>query len=228
MFEVIIDNVSNMEYGMVIEHRPTIPAPKRKMNSITIPGRHGSLTEFESYEDKQISLEFVFVDDDNIPRKIRSIMPWLTNAKILKFSDDREMFYKIKHIVIGDVERELRVIGRFKIEVIVDPFIYLEENISEGSSELYLYNNGSYTSEPNIKVYGNGDITLFVNDSSISLKDVDEYVEIDSLVMQCHKGNINKNNKMIGDFPILKTGDNTITCSGDVTKIEVIPRWRCV
>ena len=33
------------------------------------------------------------------------------------------------------------------------------------------------------------------------------------------------NNKMYSDFPILEEGENNISWSGNVTQIEIIPRW---
>ena len=34
------------------------------------------------------------------------------------------------------------------------------------------------------------------------------------------------NSSMSGDFPLLVPGNNAISWSGDVTKIEIQPNWR--
>lgn len=36
------------------------------------------------------------------------------------------------------------------------------------------------------------------------------------------------NNKMTGDFPILKTGENNISWTGNITKAEIIGNWRYI
>ena len=33
------------------------------------------------------------------------------------------------------------------------------------------------------------------------------------------------NNKMYSDFPILESGENQISFEGNVSKIEITPRW---
>lgn len=85
--------------------------------------------------------------------------------------------------------------------------------------------NDYMDSEPYMKIHGNGDVTLTINDKTIKFNDIDRYIEVDSELMNCFKDNVNQNNKMIGEFPILKSGDNSVTWSGDITKIEIEPRW---
>ena len=85
-----------------------------------------------------------------------------------------------------------------------------------------------------IKIYGSGLIRLMVQPegqgtSSWGFAGVDEYIEIDSELMNCYKGIVLKNDTVMGDgFPMLKPGTNTISCVGAVTRIEVIPRWCCL
>lgn len=85
--------------------------------------------------------------------------------------------------------------------------------------------NEHMDSEPYIKVYGSGDATLLIGSQEIKLVNIENYIEIDSELMNCFKDNVNQNNRMIGDFPVLKTGDNSVAWSGNVTKIEIEPRW---
>jgi phage-related protein len=80
-------------------------------------------------------------------------------------------------------------------------------------------------SEPYIKILGNGDITLDISGRIVKFKNVENYIEIDSELFNCFKDNVNQNNRMYGEFPILKSGDNVITWSGNVQRIEIEPRW---
>ena len=44
--------------------------------------------------------------------------------------------------------------------------------------------------------------------------------------MNAYKGDLLQNNKMLtGTFPKLAAGVNDISWTGDVSKIEIIPRW---
>jgi len=85
--------------------------------------------------------------------------------------------------------------------------------------------NEHMDSEPYMKIHGNGNATLTINDKTIKFKDIENYIEIDSELMNCFKDNVNQNNRMIGEFPVLVNGDNSVTWSGDITKIEIEPRW---
>ena len=62
-----------------------------------------------------------------------------------------------------------------------------------------------------------------------TISEVDETIEIDSELMNCFKDTVLKNDTVTGDgFPMLKPGTTTIACVGNVQRIEVIPRWRCL
>ena len=61
------------------------------------------------------------------------------------------------------------------------------------------------------------------------ISNLDEYIEIDSELMNCFKGTVLKNDTVKGaEFPVFKSGVCTINCNGDVSRIEVIPRWCCL
>ena len=89
-----------------------------------------------------------------------------------------------------------------------------------------LFNSGSVISNPIIKLYGTGAITLMVNSQTVNLTNVSEYVTIDSDLMDCYKDTALKNTDMLGEFPVLEAGNNNINWTGTVTKIEITPNWR--
>src|SRR3712207_4759907 len=84
-----------------------------------------------------------------------------------------------------------------------------------------IYNEGTFQSKPVIKVYGSGDIKLKINDDEVTMKKVEEYVTIDSVLKDCYKDDELKNGDMIGEFPVLKIGENVVSFSGNVSKVEV-------
>ena len=62
-----------------------------------------------------------------------------------------------------------------------------------------------------------------------TISGIDEYIEIDSELMNCCRGTILKNDTVTGDcFPVLKPGDNVIACTVNVRRLEIIPRWCCL
>ena len=130
-----------------------------------------------------------------------------------------------------NLEQELPCLGKSTIQFNCKPFKYLIEGrrvitLTAASS---LHNPEFFSSKPYIKITGSGNITLSVNNNNFVFKNVDEYIEIDSEIMNAYKGTTSQNSKMFTPtFPEFKKGDNSISWTGSVTKVEIIPRWCCL
>ncbi|MDT8717601.1 phage tail family protein [Clostridium sp. 19966] len=223
----LIDDVSCLDIGIKIISRVNIPVAQRDVEEIDIEGRNGSLIRDKGrWLDKEITIAFNFIDRYNFTAKCRWISKWLRGSK-LKFSDDLGVFYKIKKVECEDIQRSLRYKGSFSVKFTVDSFAWLEDgqNIITLSSRAKLLNVGTYESKPILKVYGSGSIDLFVNSTEINLNNVSDYVTIDSMIMDCYKDEMNANSQMSGEFPVLQEGENSITWSGNINKIEITPNW---
>lgn len=108
----------------------------------------------------------------------------------------------------------------------IDIVIYPEKSIA-------LHNPFSFTSKPYIKLYGNGNGRLILQNAKgnkiWNFANISGYIEIDSELMNFYKGTEPKNNTVTGDsFPTLSKGDNFISFDGNITKLEIIPRWICL
>jgi phage-related protein len=66
-------------------------------------------------------------------------------------------------------------------------------------------------------------VDLEVNSQMLHL-DIDGHITLDSELMESYKDNALET--FTGEFPILIEGLNSITWTGTVTEVEVIPRWR--
>ena len=110
------------------------------------------------------------------------------------------------------------------------PFWYVsnpaEVTISNGSA--VVINPGSVYSEPIIHVYGSGDITLIVNDTFIELEGIEDSIVLNSVIQEAYQGEMLLNEKVEGDFPVLKPGNNLISYSGDISRVIIAPNWRYV
>jgi predicted phage tail component-like protein len=217
------------DIGLIIEHNPVIPVPKKNINTIPIEGRNGSLTEdLGTYEDIEIPVLFALADE-NIKPKCRQIKNWLVGKMLnnkLIFDDDLDTFYKVKYVKIpNDIERVLDQIGKFTAIFVCEPFSFSSVDVLEFSQPTSLYNDG-YDSEPYFKIYGTGDVTLTINSKNIILKGLNEYIELNSEIEKCYKGTQPLDDKMIGEFPILTSGENQISWVGNITKVDIKPNWR--
>lgn len=133
--------------------------------------------------------------------------------------------------MVNSIEFSLvyKYISSFPILFNCRPFKYAVDNslISIGASGSVVNNPGSLESKPIITVYGSGNINLNINNQAVELLGVNNKIIINSELMDCYDDALsNLNHKMNGEFPSLDIGNNHITWTGNVNKVEVHPNWR--
>ncbi|WP_238902667.1 distal tail protein Dit [Clostridium sp. YIM B02506] len=218
---------SVLDFECYLSKRPAIPLTIEDVENIKVEGRSGTLTRrLGTYQDKIIRCNFVLLSKKDFARKVDSIAEWLNNIEdnSLIFSFDRDRIYKVKSIAISDnIEEELDYYGSFEVTFVCEPFKYpiYEPTMILESFPTTIYNNGSIYTDPYLKIYASGNITLTTNDDTITINNVNEYVELDSTFFLCKKGSTNMMNNKNGGFPQLQKGENTIGVTGSVSKIEI-------
>ena len=225
---VIINNQNTKNLGFALVGRPSIPSSDKKYETIEIEGRDGALTKFLGYQDLKFTLKFNILFQNDIKQKLREIKGLLSVAKTLSFDDSPNFFYKIKRAQISDTETIIKQSGVFSVEFICDPFEYESSSVLEyeNPSNLLIRNNTTYFSQPVLKIFGQGNIKLFVNDELVEVKNINEGITIDSEMQEAYYNNDNLNHQMLGDFPIFEIGENKIRLEGNIDKIEILPNWR--
>lgn len=218
------------DYGVYVSKRPSIPSPKRRITNVVIPGKSSSLRFDENtYGDISIAVE-CSIKDEVLPDKIDEIKEWLLayGESDLIFSNQNNKKYIAQVVNAIDFTQVLKYISKFVIVFNCRPFKYESESstiemIAEGS----ITNPGSIYSEPIIKIFGSGDINVTINSEIIKLKEVTDHIILDTVQQNCYNETIdNLNNKMNGEFPKFEVGENNISWTGAVSKVEVIPNWR--
>ena len=213
-----------------------------EIETISIPAR-GDLIEdsradeldnqpFKDYQ-KKYTCCVVADEDINLEDMAHRLYGWLY-APGIEYSQlydtyDRE-YYSIAHIsskaTVSDLAK--RLLGEIEIEFTCKAYkraIKGERTIAL-TKPTAIYNTELFTASPYIKITGNGGITLYINDRAHGFKDVSDYIEIDSELMNAYKGDTLQNSKMItAKFPKLTAGVNNISWAGNVSKVEIIPRW---
>ncbi len=226
---------SFLNYGILIEKRPDVPSPKRRVSYISIPGRNSSLRyDEETYEDITLSVECALVG--NAQSRIDEIKAWLLSAgeSALIFSYQSNRKYLAQVVNSIDFGIILKVSSRFVILFNCRPFKYSVTNdaisITTGMGTSLL-NQGTVKSRPVIKVYCSGDGSFSINNRTVSFEEIDKpFVILDSELEEAYFVDggtlINANNHMSGEFPFFDVGNNIITFTGGVSKLEITPNWR--
>lgn len=209
-----------------MERCPEKISPKRRDETFTVPGRHGNLTTTDGAFDSYIrSAEFI-VNNEKI---IDEICAHFKGSGWLIFSNEPDRKFKARVANQIEFSHVIRHFKRFAVEFEVQPFgcDIFEQTITK-TAPFSLFNIGTVDSEPIITIFGTGNITLYVNNQSISLKEIAGSITIDSEMQNAYNGAASMNNKMSGEFPILSLGENHITWLGNVTKLEIQPNWRYI
>ena len=239
MKKLIFNNYRAEDLGfIVVEGAPEILA-QENYEVVDIEGRNGCLIKNKgTYPDIQKTFTITaidYIDDDNIEDMMNSIKKWFFDIK------DNRLFYAfsnkyniVKKVIFEeDVRTSFEEFGDFQVTFLCEPFyyevqepvIYLGSTTEDTSYEII--NNGDFESSPRITIYGTGNIGFNLNNELIAVKNVSEFVQIDTKLLTCtdSKGN-NKRGDLLSDFPMIQRGTNTITIPSNqgVTKIVINPR----
>ena len=232
---------SSAEFGLHIEKKDVFSAPEYDAEFISIPGRNGDIIN-PNRRFANIKVTYtVFLARKNIAALaavLRDIKGWLYSEpdRYHEITDSYDAEYFRYGVISGnlDIEEQLNKIGCFTVTFNCKPFKYSfagQQTVSADASELTITNPTAFESRPYIKLYGSGTVVIMIQPQGrgMMISNLDEYIEIDSELMNCFKGTVLKNDTVKGaEYPVFKSGVCTINCTGDVTRIEVIPRWCCL
>lgn len=218
--------------GIKVKERPSIPTPEANIEYITIPGRDGSMTIRDgTLKDIVVSVPFIFKTQPNLfAEKFRNAKAWLMakGSGRLCFSDDPDVFYKARNVVIGENERTVKKVGEFTAEFTCHGCQYLVDGQKEYTLDAVEY-NPYFVSHPVYKIEGEGVCQLTVNGNTMRAN-VGQNLIIDTELMIAYRedGSL-ANTDVLGDYDelYLREGENRIDITSGFA-LKVIPNWRCL
>jgi len=235
----IFNNIKSSDLDVRIISKKIYSAPKYDVTLTSIPGRNGDLIN-PNGRYANVSLSYTCYvpakSIEELSNKLTAIKNWLykepDSYHVLADSYDADFQRKAVLNNKLDISDEAKKIGTFTISFSCEPFRYLKSGlVSESHGATFtLTNPYSFTARPYLKIYGTGSGRLILQNSEgtfiWNFTDIDGYVECDSLYMNFYKDTVLKNSDVSGDgFPELIVGDTTISFDGDITGIDIIPRW---
>ena len=210
--------------------------PSLNIETIKIPGRDGEIPISSSYEPRTWSLDIYFEELVDL----RYISGWLGNK------EEKDFYYigdnvKIKALITDSLESNIsfdaagsKFCGTLTLKLtaynpyyeLIDPISYQFDTV--GLKEFS--NEGNINSFPNIyfQVIGTQNIRFSLNGKLFEIKNVKEYLEIDSNTRSIKDANGNRRldfsseGKRVIYFPILKSGDNNFELVlGSIKKVII-------
>lgn len=222
---LIVNGVDLEQEGVKVIKLPPIQLSTKRVEKKEIDGRDGNLTEENGYINDTKNVEADYIG--NNPLKLLSI---LNNANEVVFGNIADRYYKCRidnQIPMDQViENQLY---NFLISFDCQPFGYLLEGKKpiELIKPSTIYNGkATYKSKPIITIYGSGPATLNINGKAFSITSIGGKISLDSELEEIYEG---KGQYFESDnFPILQIGENSISWTGNISKVEIIPNWRCL
>lgn len=228
--------------GLRIESKNVFSGPEYEVDFLSIPGRDGDLIAGSGrFPNVQVTYS-VFIPAKTVSelsQKITAVKAWLYSGlnSYHTLSDTYDTAF-FRHAVFAgklDIEDELNRVGIFTISFSCKPFRYDAagtESVTLATGEVML-NPYPFTSKPILRIEGSGKGTLTIQSEGINatwnFTSIDGYVEADSEQMNFYKDAEPKNDTVSGDgFPLLYPGETTLSFSGGITAVTVIPRWCCL
>ena len=232
----ILNGTNSEDIGTVIQSRPLLETPKRRVTYKQAFGQSGSTPyDEEAYDNTELSLILFTKSDDAVlsREEVYDIFNSGDYIDLIMYSDETKI-YKVMTIEPPKFESRyyMNEDQSFEVLLTVLPYKYLVTSplvsMTAGGT---IVNPTRYYSLPVITIYGTGDITISINGTPFVVKNVAEHITLDSKTMFAYKEVddiiTNENTKIYTrEYPILVPGDNTISWTGTVTKVEVLPRWR--
>lgn len=215
--------------GLIISELPPISKPKMKTTITKIDGRDGDIIEELGYESYTKSIKVGLSKNYDIDEVIK----YFTGSGDLIMSNEPDKVYKCQIIEKVDYNKLLR----FKtatVKFYTQPFKYKKDepkvilNI-DGETSMTVDNIGLEKSKPIIKLTGSGTVAIQLNGTTVFnyiFPENETEVIVDSIQEEAYINGFYKNRNMTGEFPILEVGENTISWSGNLTKIEIEPKSR--
>lgn len=235
MGRIIFNGLSSEDYGIKVWQPPTYTIPERDYEIVHVPGRDGDIVlDKGSYKNtvRSYVVSFGKCDKEDFTLLANGLSEWLHSCSgyaRLEDSYEPEYYRLALYQETNDIINAYHKAGQTTIKFNCKPQRFLKsgDNVIRFITNGYLQNPTFFESRPILTIYGNGNGTVQLGEYVITLKDVDEYIVVDSELMDAYKGTINCNSKieLNGNFPRLTKGRNDISFAGGITAVEVKPKW---
>ena len=224
------------DFGLYINGQGTFGAPAHSFEITPIPGKNGDLIfDNKRFENFDLTYKSFIMDDfkQNMAA-FRSFM--LSNRTYRRLEDtyhpDEFRMAFFKEAIEPDVWFD-NSYAEFDITFNCKPQRFLksgEVKLEFIDAAFSIENPTLFPAKPLIRVhasqYGSGLLTI--GGVVFTISDIPSFIDLDFETMNAYFGATAMNRNVILttlDYPDLKPGVNNFTFSGDITKVEVTPRW---
>lgn len=219
---ITFNGIPSDSLGVIVERMPNRYTPSRRISAYEVAGRNGNVLHVDdAFPNVTQEYEVYFTGEQiGLPLVARACAEWLCSVKgYAELTDTYDpTVIRYAYLESGyDIENVMNQYGRAEIAFSCMPQKYLLSG-QEETSDLTVINPTPFDAKPLITVSGQGTITI--GSRTITVLETVANFEID-----CETQNADDNTKISClEFPVLTSGENTITLDG-ITSFKMIPRW---
>lgn len=224
------DGTSSRDFEVWISGNGTFDAPERDVESIAIPGRNGDL-HIDNGRFQNIPITYPAFISKDFKHNFDAFKAFMLSKRGYKRLEDsyHPEYYRmaVYKSAISPTMAPLNRMGSFDVIFDCDPRRFLKSGdrsltFTAGAS---LKNPTLFDAKPLIRAYGTG--YFIISGIRVNITTANEYTDVDCELQEAYKGTTNCNGNITlvnGEFPILKSGINTIVISG-LSRLDITPRW---
>ena len=235
---IIFNGIPSPNYRIHVETTPVYATPERDYEVVHIPGRNGDLV-IDNGSYKNVTRKYtisVGEIDGNFTTLAAGVSEWLHSASgyaRLEDSYESDYFRLAYYVTDAEMENLFHQAGKMSIEFNCKPARFLKagERAVPFTTAGSISNPTFQKSFPKLTVVVSGSGTLTIGDQTITISGLmnSTRMVIDSELQDVYEEgsltNLNSKVSFSDGFPLLSPGVNTITFTGSITSVEVIPRW---
>ena len=223
-----IDGVPSSTYGIYISGTGVWNAPERDVEVIEIPGRNGTLT-LDNGRYKNIEVRYPAIFVNGFQSNIEGARAWLCKSPgYRRLEDDHDLtHYRLARYVSGLELNVATMLDAAKTTLRFDcmPQRFLKSGETEVTVTTDITNPTLFDALPKITVTGSSAGSLTINGNTVTISEIGTSVVLDCEIQRAYHGTTPRDNSISGSFPVLVPGVNTISYSGGVTSVKIVPRW---
>lgn len=241
MGNFVFNGISAADMGLVVERHPVQHAPRKRIASISIPGRSGDLHQWDGAFDNFTQSYICWFKNSPVALQAHKIKEWLLSAPAsarLEDTYDATVFHLATYAGPMDIENVLNRFGRCTVtfDCAAPAYLKLGENAMGIIGSGNLYNPTPWPSKPLIVVKCTDKLggVIHIGDRAVNV--LFKNMQTDRLYIDCDiqeaweivDGAEVPTNAVIGsaEYPVIEPGQNAVTLSGvGISEVTIYPRW---
>ena len=222
-----LNGIPASEVGVVVEHRPPRPIPRRRTLSWEVPGRSGRLVR-QLNERENVSLPYdlavVRQPGRSLSDTVDAAVAWLQPDGWVELYDDSDpdVFYLAQYLGGQDLAAVLQAARRARVSFDCLPQRWLRSGAVPAvyTAAAQIHNPTPNVALPRLTLAGSGAGTVTVGERTLTVSNCSGLtIDCDTRLITGPTGTVT------GEFLQLDPGTNALSFSGGVTSVTLEARW---